>query len=464
MTDVAHLAVADLPVGWTWVPVAQLTAPEPRALTDGPFGSNLKTEHYTESGPRVIRLQNIGDGKFLDAEAHISQERLNFLRNHEARAGDIVLASLGENLPRACLVPDWLGPAIVKADCPRLRPHPDVNARYLMGALNSPPVRQQADAVMRGVGRPRLKLAELKKLLIPMPPRTEQDRIVVILEATFSRVDRALASFSDAREGVRAYERSLYGEAFAGGLVESCVNGETSIDLLERLGVTPIPASERQAHWPAHWGAARLGDLSSHVTSGSRDWKPYYGRGTGVFVLTQSVRMRHLDLSAPFHVDPPADDPARSRSAIARDDLLVTIVGANVGNTARVPCDVPEHYVCQSLALIRPRVPSMSRFLELYLAAPNGGQAFFESCFYGQGRPHISFEDIKRMPIPVPPLPEQEAIVSSFDRQVGAARSAAGSMDSAVVQARSLRQSVLHQAFTGQLANVGTEHPTCSPG
>jgi type I restriction enzyme, S subunit len=67
MTDVAHLAVADLPVGWTWVPVAQLTAPEPRALTDGPFGSNLKTEHYTESGPRVIRLPNIGDGKFLGA-------------------------------------------------------------------------------------------------------------------------------------------------------------------------------------------------------------------------------------------------------------------------------------------------------------------------------------------------------------------------------------------------------------
>ena len=31
---------------------------------DGPFGSGLKSEHYTDSGVRVIRLQNIRDGRF----------------------------------------------------------------------------------------------------------------------------------------------------------------------------------------------------------------------------------------------------------------------------------------------------------------------------------------------------------------------------------------------------------------
>ena len=43
--------------------------------------------------------------------------------------------------------------------------------------------------------------------------------------------------------------------------------------------------------FPGHWETATLGDLSLFVTSGSRDWKPYYGRGTGVFILTQNVRM-----------------------------------------------------------------------------------------------------------------------------------------------------------------------------
>src|SRR4051812_9447832 len=122
----------ELPAGWRWVPVAALAADEPRAITDGPFGSNLKSAHYTDAGPRVIRLQNIGQGRFLDAEAHISPEHFETLRTHEAKAGDIVLASLGEELPRACLVPEWLGPAIVKADCPRLRSDPSLNAEYLV--------------------------------------------------------------------------------------------------------------------------------------------------------------------------------------------------------------------------------------------------------------------------------------------------------------------------------------------
>src|SRR5437867_4597765 len=46
-----------LPEGWAWATVEQLAAPEPNSITDGPFCSNLKTEHYTNTGPRVIRLQ-----------------------------------------------------------------------------------------------------------------------------------------------------------------------------------------------------------------------------------------------------------------------------------------------------------------------------------------------------------------------------------------------------------------------
>src|SRR5262245_51356271 len=59
---------------WVWATIDQLTALEPNAITDGPFGSNLKTSHYTEKGPRVIRLQNVGQGAFLDEKAHISEE------------------------------------------------------------------------------------------------------------------------------------------------------------------------------------------------------------------------------------------------------------------------------------------------------------------------------------------------------------------------------------------------------
>jgi type I restriction enzyme S subunit len=72
---------------------------QPNGLADGPFGSNLKTEHYAPSGARVIRLQNIGRGAFLDANrAFIELAHFERLRRHEAVAGDVVVASLGDGV------------------------------------------------------------------------------------------------------------------------------------------------------------------------------------------------------------------------------------------------------------------------------------------------------------------------------------------------------------------------------
>jgi type I restriction enzyme S subunit len=55
---------------------------------------------------------------------------------------------------------------------------------------------------------------------------------------------------------------------------------------------------------------------------------------------------------------------------VFRDDLLVTIVGANTGDVCRVPEPVEEHYVCQSVALMRPVEPATGRFLDVYFNSP----------------------------------------------------------------------------------------------
>jgi hypothetical protein len=154
-----------LPPGWAWANLAQLASLAKNAITDGPFGSNLKTEHYTTSGPRVIRLQNIGDGRFRDIPAHISEERFETLAKHGIQAGDLAIATLGEILPRACVIPDGIGPALVKADCIRFQPHATaVLAAYLSYALNSPDTRKRVSSTIHGVGRPRLRLADIKAI------------------------------------------------------------------------------------------------------------------------------------------------------------------------------------------------------------------------------------------------------------------------------------------------------------
>jgi type I restriction enzyme S subunit len=211
-------ATINLPAHWNWASLDMLAASD-EAITDGPFGSHLKTAHYTESGPRVIRLQNVGDGEFIDAEAHISFEHYKQLAKHAVERGDLVGVLLGETLPRACMIPDSLGPAIVKADCPRIRLSTLVNNRYVWAALNAPTTRADTSARVHGVGRPRLNLKELREIPIPLPPRAEQDALVATMERELSEIEHlrvTLASHEPACDALRA---SILTAAFSGTLV-----------------------------------------------------------------------------------------------------------------------------------------------------------------------------------------------------------------------------------------------------
>jgi type I restriction enzyme S subunit len=205
-------------------------------LTDGPFGSNLKTSHYTDSGPRVVRLQNIADGVFRDEEAHIDPLHFERLRKHEVLPGDIVAASLGDDAPRACLVPGWLGPAIVKADCIRIRPAAEVDASFLMWMLNSPQVREQAAGLIKGIGRPRLGLGNMKRLSIPVPSPGEQQHIVAEIERRLSLADALSAEVGRAQHRSPVLRRALLERAFTGRLVRQDPSDEPASLLLERIG------------------------------------------------------------------------------------------------------------------------------------------------------------------------------------------------------------------------------------
>ncbi|MCX6907100.1 MAG: restriction endonuclease subunit S [Verrucomicrobia bacterium] len=209
----------ELLAGWTWATVEQLAAAEPNSITDGPFGSNLKTEHYMDSGPRVIRLQNIGDGVYVDEEAHISQSHFERLQKHRIFANDVVIAGFGENPPRSCIIPEALGPAIVKADCIRFKPHSSVLPKYMNIALNSDPVRKRTKGMVHGVGRPRLNLGEIKSIVLSIPPLAEQTRIVAEVERRLSVVEELEAVVFANLQRASRLRQAILQRAFSGELV-----------------------------------------------------------------------------------------------------------------------------------------------------------------------------------------------------------------------------------------------------
>jgi type I restriction enzyme S subunit len=141
-------------------------------FSDGPFGSNLKSDHYQDSGIRVVRLQNIGTGHFVnEVAAYISEDHFATLSKHECRPGDVLVATLGDPNLRACIQPDWLDVALNKADCVQIRVDERVaTGEWLCAVLNHASTEEMAQSLVRGQTRTRISMGRLRDLEVPVPP------------------------------------------------------------------------------------------------------------------------------------------------------------------------------------------------------------------------------------------------------------------------------------------------------
>jgi type I restriction enzyme S subunit len=187
-----------------------------KKISDGPFGSNLKSSHYVEAGIRVIRLQNIGVGKFVDEDfAFISNDHFRSLSKHECLPGDVLVGTLGEPNLRACLQPDWLPVALNKADCVQIRPHQSMALpEYVVALINQPSVEKLAHGLMLGQTRTRISMGRLRSLRVPIAPRDEQKRFVEAIQKISETAEKA----EMCNKHVQSVFSSLQSRAFSGQL------------------------------------------------------------------------------------------------------------------------------------------------------------------------------------------------------------------------------------------------------
>jgi len=146
-----------------------------------------------------------------------------------------------------------------------------------------------------------------------------------------------------------------------------------------------------------------------------------------------------------------------ARSTIQQGDLLVTIVGANTGDVCRVTRPLEEHYVCQSVALMRPVEKCTSMYLELYLNSPSHGQAQYRDWIYGEGRPHLSLDHLRETAIALPSLEEQHEIVRRVEALFKLADAIEKRVAAATLRAEKLTQAILAKAFRGELVPTEAE-------
>ena len=157
---------------------------------DGPFGSNLKREHYTlNKEVRIIQLSNIGEEGWRDENTRYTTfEHLPNIARSEVHPGDIVIAKM---MPagRAILCPSDDKKYVLSSDAVKFVLKENVYDKYVLNAINSSYFREQVYDDVQGVTRVRTSLKKLREYTIPLPPLSEQQRIVAKIEELFAQLD-----------------------------------------------------------------------------------------------------------------------------------------------------------------------------------------------------------------------------------------------------------------------------------
>lgn len=180
-----------VPSHWEVMRLRRIT----RDRCDGPFGSGLKSSHYTEKGVRVVRLQNIGHGEFKDSDAaFISLEHYASLGDHSVVTGDLLIAGLGDNnhpAGRACVAPENIAPAMVKADCFRFRLNQTrAHSRFVALQLTATATVTSAH-LSTGATRQRTNLQSASTRPVAIPAIREQNLVVEYVSGKTSEIRAA---------------------------------------------------------------------------------------------------------------------------------------------------------------------------------------------------------------------------------------------------------------------------------
>jgi type I restriction enzyme S subunit len=179
----------------------------------GPFGSNLKSSDFVPEGIRVIQLQNIGDGEFVDGyKIFTSKEKADELLSNNIFSGDIILSKMGDPVGRACLIPDIHDRYVMCSDGIRLVVDENINHKYFVYLLiNSPNFRSSVEKAATGSTRKRIGLADLKKLPMLLPPRKEEQQKIA---NCLSSLDALIAAQADKIDTLKTHKKGLMQQLF----------------------------------------------------------------------------------------------------------------------------------------------------------------------------------------------------------------------------------------------------------
>ena len=207
-TNVSDLG--ELSEGWTWASAVQ--------ACEQVVDCHNKTAPYTSTGIPLVRTTNIKNGRLLlDDTRYVDQPTYEFWsRRCPPEPGDVLFtreAPMGE----AGIIPPGVKLCLGQRTM-LMRPSPAISSSFLLSALLSPVVKDLIDRVAVGSGVKHLRVGDVERLPVPLPPIAEQARIVAEVDRHLSIIREVEAEVDANLQRAQALRQAVLSRAFLEGV------------------------------------------------------------------------------------------------------------------------------------------------------------------------------------------------------------------------------------------------------
>lgn len=265
-----------------------------------------------------------------------------------------------------------------------------------------------------------VRMSNFTNYEISYPSIEVQERIVAKIEELFSDLDNAVETLKATKAQLKLYKQAVLKSAFS-----RCIELKKAEDLCFFItkGTTPKKAE------------FQLEDKSIPFIK--------------VYNLT-------FDGGLDFTIEPTfiaksIHETSLARSIVYPGDVLMNIVGPPMGKVSIVPSSYDEWNINQAIVRFRCKEELNNRYLAYFLMSSETVEKMSKQTKATAGQFNLTLETCRNIDIPVCSINEQLKIVDNLDTQLTAYNNIEKTVNDALQQATSMRQSILKQAFEGRL-------------
>ncbi|CCZ08200.1 type I restriction modification DNA specificity domain protein [Clostridium sp. CAG:127] len=420
-----------IPNSWRWGTLSDLTFDN--ELNDGNW---VLKEDMVDFGPvKLIQLGNIGDCKYIEkGYKYLTEEHFLELNSRQIYPGYLLINRLVVKDMYSCIIPDVKGILMTAVDVCWVAPNIEhYNIEYIMYALSSNDFRNKVQSLGHGVTRFRISKTNLINIAFPIPPISEQNRIVKKIKELFKLLDRIDALQTQYSSDLEVLKSKIIDAGIQGKLTEQLPEDGTAEELLEQIEIQKntilknrkgrvdkkIKAIDGDFPYeiPSHWKWIRFGNIGLFKKGpfGSALTKSMFvpkGKNT-VKVYEQQHAINKDNTLGTYYITREYFDDSMSGFEVLPGDIIVSCAGT-IGETYIMPDDIEQGIINQALMRVTLAEGVNRKFFQYYFDANLKKSAQNES--NGSAIKNIPpFDVMKNWYFPIPPLEEQERIVEKIE-------------------------------------------------